>query len=165
MGYIFSYCFQIFNVRSAYTTSGDSRPLMALLTDSTLYVASLKPNGSYCNHFVLPYTELNTIMIGPDAKTIHFSNYDKDMQCLITTGCSDMTNDLIGQLEMAMRRDMNKPELPAVKQLNMLDMVNLRRAICKQTSVNKVSVPSVIYSSLFGIGFVSRMKNITIIAS
>lgn len=50
-----------------------------------------------------------------------------------------MTNDFIGQLEIAMRKDMNKPALPAVKQLSMRDMVNLRRAICKQTSVDKVS--------------------------
>lgn len=129
----------MFNVRSAYTTTGESRPLLVILTDSTFYIASSKPNGSYCNHFVLPYTELNTILIGPNAQTIHFSNYDKDMQCLITTGCTDMTNDLIGQLEIAMRKDMNKPALPAVKHLSMRDMVNLRKAICKQTSVDKVS--------------------------
>lgn len=61
------------------------------------------------------------------------------MQCLITTGCTDMTNELIGQLEMAMRKDMNKPALPAVKQLTMRDMVNLRKTICRQTSVDKVS--------------------------
>lgn len=60
------------------------------------------------------------------------------MQCLITTGCTDMTNDLIGQLEIAMRKDMNKPPLPAVRQLTMRDMVNLRKTICKQTSVHKV---------------------------
>ena len=98
----------------------------------------MKPNSTYCNHFVLPYTELNTILIGPNAQTIHLSNYDKDMQCIISTGCCNVTGDLVGQLEIAMRRDINKPKLPAVKQLSMRDMVNLRRAICKQTSVHKV---------------------------
>ena len=93
---------------------------------------------SLCNHFVLPFTELNTILIGPSSQTIHLSNYDKDMQCIITTGCAKITGDLVGQLEVAMRRDINKPRLPAVKHLSMRDMANLRRAICKQTSVDKV---------------------------
>ncbi|XP_018577712.1 uncharacterized protein LOC108916016 [Anoplophora glabripennis] len=128
---------KVFPVRSAYTTNGDTKPLLVILTDSTLYIAGMKPNSTYCNHFVLPYTELNTVLIGPNAQTIHLSNYDKDMQCIISTGCCNVTGDLVGQLEIAMRRDMNKPRLPAVKQLSMRDMVNLRRAICKQTSVEK----------------------------
>lgn len=90
---------------------------------------------------MLPYTELNTILVGPNAQTIHISNYDKDMQCILTTGCGIMTGDIIGQLEMAMRKDTNKPKLPAVKQLTMRDMINLRRTICKQTSVDKVNMP------------------------
>ncbi|KAJ8920684.1 hypothetical protein NQ315_004823 [Exocentrus adspersus] len=128
---------KVFPVRSAYTTDGDSKPLLVVLTDSTLYIASMRPNSTYCNHFVLPYTELNTILIGPNAQTIHFSNYDNDMQCIISTGCSKVTGDLVGQLEIAIRRDINRPRLPAVKQLSMRDMANLRRAICKQTSVEK----------------------------
>jgi pleckstrin family protein M 2 len=59
------------------------------------------------------------------------------MQCIITTGCSKITGDLVGSLEIAMRRDISKPRLPAVKNLSMRDMANLRRAICKQTSVDK----------------------------
>lgn len=96
--------------------------------------------NSLCNHFVLPYTELNTILIGPSAQTIHLSNYDKDMQCIITTGCGKITADIVGQVEVAMRRDIGKPRLPAVKHLGMRDMANLRRAICKQTSVDKVRI-------------------------
>lgn len=111
---------------------------MVILSNTTLYVAGYKSNTSYVNHFVLLYTELNTILIGPNAQTVHLSNYDNDMQCLIVTGCSNITGNLVGQLEMAMRKDVNRPKLPAVKQLNMRDMVNLRRAICKQTSVDKV---------------------------
>lgn len=61
------------------------------------------------------------------------------MQCLVVTGCADITGDLVGCLEIAMRKDVNKPKLPAVKHLCMRDMVNLRRAICKQTAIDKVS--------------------------
>ncbi|KAF7283348.1 hypothetical protein GWI33_000859 [Rhynchophorus ferrugineus] len=128
---------QIFPVRSAYTTNGDSMPLLLVLTDKTLYVTSMKQNNVFCNHFVLPFTDLNTVLIGPNAQVLHFSNYSTDMQCILTTGCSKITSDIVGQLEIAMRRDPNKPKLAAVKHLNMRDMVNLRKAICKQTSVDK----------------------------
>lgn len=113
---------------------------MLILTDTTLYITSSKPNNTFCNHFVLPYAELNTIIIGPNAQVVHFSNYDKDMQFIVTTGCERITSDIISNLEMAMRKDRNKPQLPAVKQLNMRDMVNFRRAICKQTAVEIVTI-------------------------
>lgn len=112
--------------------------MLIALTDTTLYVTGFKTGSIYVNHFVLPYMELNTILIGPNSQTIHIANYDNDMQCLIVTGCSDITEDLVGRLEMAMRRDVNKPKLPAVKHLCMRDMVNLRRAICRQTAIDKV---------------------------
>lgn len=56
---------------------------------------------------------------------------------MITTGCAKITSDLIGQVEIAVRKDINKPQLPAVKHLSMRDMANLRKAICKQTAVDK----------------------------
>ncbi|CAG9853881.1 unnamed protein product [Phyllotreta striolata] len=129
---------RLYNVRSAYTTAGESKPLLLILTDTTLYITSSKSNvGTYKNHFVLPYKSLDTVLIGPQSQTIHFSNYDKDMQCMISTGCSVLTGDLVGQLEFAIRKDKKRPTLPAVKQLSMRDMVMLRREICKQTSVHK----------------------------
>ncbi|XP_056631113.1 uncharacterized protein LOC130441444 [Diorhabda sublineata] len=128
---------RVFHVRSAYTTDGESRPLLVILTDITLYIVSSKPTGTLTNHFVLPYTDLDTILIGPQGQTIHFSNHDKEMQCLVSTGCTNLTSDLVGQLEIAMRKDINKPRLPAVRQLTMRDMVNLRRSICRTTSVHK----------------------------
>uniref|UniRef100_A0AAR5PF68 PH domain-containing protein n=2 Tax=Dendroctonus ponderosae TaxID=77166 RepID=A0AAR5PF68_DENPD len=128
---------KIFPIRSAYTTNGDSKPLLLVLTNRAIYVVSSKQSTEFSTHFVLPYTDLNAILIGPNSQTVHFSNNDTDMQCILTTGCSKITNDLIGQIEIAMRRDANKPALPAVKHLSMRDMTNLRRAICKQTTVNK----------------------------
>ncbi|KAL1497160.1 hypothetical protein ABEB36_008165 [Hypothenemus hampei] len=130
---------QIFPVRSAYTTSGFSRPLLLILTTRAFYVTALNPPpNSYHTYFVLPYTDLNTILIGPNAQLIHFSNYDADMQCILTTGCSQITGEIISRIEIAMRRDnVNKPQLAAVKHLSMGDMANLRNVVCKQTSVDK----------------------------
>lgn len=126
-------------VRSAYSSKGESKPLLAILTNAALYVTSLISGGRYRNHFFLPYSDLSTILIGPNEQTIHISNFKQDMQCMITTGCTQVTNDLIGQLEIAMTKDVNKPCMPAVKHLSMHDMVNLRKSICKQTAVQKVN--------------------------
>lgn len=130
----------MFPVKSSYTTSGTCKPLLMILSNTTLYIAGLKSNNVYSNHFVLPYTDLNTILIGPNSQTIHFSNYGNDMHCLVTTGCATVTGDIVGQIEIAMRKHPSRPKLPAVKQLSMRDMINLRRAICKQTSVDKVII-------------------------
>ncbi|XP_066260425.1 uncharacterized protein prd1 [Euwallacea similis] len=127
---------RVFPVRSAYTTNGDSKPLLLVLSNKALYIVGTKQN-SLNAHFLLAYTDLNAILIGPSSQTIHFSNHDLDMQCIISTGCSKITNDVISRLEYAIRKDLNKPRLPAVKHLNMRDMTNLRRAICKQTAVHK----------------------------
>ncbi|KAF5281278.1 hypothetical protein FQA39_LY05164 [Lamprigera yunnana] len=131
---------KVFPVYSAYTTSGENKPLVVVLSSTTLYITGFKHNNTYCNFFVLPYTELNTILIGPNAQIIHISNYDNDMQCIVTTGSDTLTSEIVGQLEMAMRKDCNKPKLPAVKQLNMRDMINLRKSICKQTTVTEVCI-------------------------
>lgn len=152
-------------MKSSYTTNGDSKPLMLILTDSSLYVTSTKANNTFYNNFIMPYIELNTILIGPNAQVIHFSNYDKDMQIIVTTGCANITGDIISKLEMAMRKDVNKPQLPAVKQINMRDMVNLRKAICKQTAVDKVSIFCCKSTKRLIFVFNYRTRNISIIAS
>ncbi|XP_030758384.1 uncharacterized protein LOC115884070 isoform X2 [Sitophilus oryzae] len=128
---------KVYPIRSAYATNGDSIPLLLILTDITLYVTSLKHDNVFCNHFILPYTDLNAVLIGPNAQVLHISNNNLDMQCMLTTGCSKIANDIVSHLEVAMRRDLNKPKLPAIKHLTMRDMVNLRKAICKQTAVDK----------------------------
>ncbi|GLV39247.1 pruning defect 1 [Carabus blaptoides fortunei] len=92
--------------------------------------------NSFYNQFVLPYPELNTIMVGPNAHTIHFSNADREMQFIISTGSSDITGDLIGQLEMAIRKE-NNAALPAVRHLSMREMAQLKSAVLKQTTVDK----------------------------
>ncbi|KAK9869654.1 hypothetical protein WA026_003402 [Henosepilachna vigintioctopunctata] len=128
---------QMFMVRSAYTTDGDSKPLLAILTNSAIYITSWTSNGRYRNLFMLPYPELNSILIGPSAQTVHLSNINGDMQCMITTGCSMVTNNFISQLEFIIRKDKSQAIMPALKHLSMQDMTNLRKAICKQTTVQK----------------------------
>lgn len=60
------------------------------------------------------------------------------MQYMLSTGSSQTTSELVGHLEMAMRRSPSKPRLPAVKELNYDDMHILRNSILSDTAVHPV---------------------------
>ncbi|XP_012541107.2 pleckstrin homology domain-containing family M member 2 [Monomorium pharaonis] len=140
--------YKVYKVRSSYMTNGESKPMIALLTDKTLYLTGSKMDHSYSNQFVIPYNELDVIMIGPNAQSILISNADCEMQYLFSTGSSQTTSELIGHLEMAMRRSPTKPRLPAVKELNYEDMHILRNSILTDTAVHpdeKIEHYSLIY--------------------
>ncbi|EFN65308.1 Pleckstrin-like proteiny domain-containing family M member 2 [Camponotus floridanus] len=140
--------YKVYKVRSSYMTNGESKPMIALLTDKTLYLTGSKLDHSYSNQFVIPYNELDVIMIGPNAQSILISNADCEMQYLFSTGSSQTTSELIGHLEMAMRRSPSKPRLPAVKELNYEDMHILRNSILNDTAVHpdeKIEHYSLIY--------------------
>lgn len=128
--------YKVYKVRSSYMTNDDSKPMIALLTDKTLYLTGTKPDNTYSNQFVIPYNELDVIIIGPNAQTILLSNADYEMQYLFSTGSSQTTSELIAYLEMAMRRSPTKPRLPAVKELSYEDMHTLRQSILSDTAVH-----------------------------
>ncbi|XP_043483128.1 pleckstrin homology domain-containing family M member 2 isoform X1 [Leptopilina heterotoma] len=140
--------YKVYKVRSSYMTNGESKPMLALLTDKTLYLTSSKSDHSYRNQFVIPYNELDVIMIGPNAQTILISNADNEMQYLFSTGSAETTWELIAHLEMAMRRSPSKPRLPAVRELSYDDMHSLRHSILAETAVNleeKIEHYNIIY--------------------
>ncbi|XP_014226949.2 pleckstrin homology domain-containing family M member 2 [Trichogramma pretiosum] len=128
--------YKVYKVRSSYMTNGESKPMLALLTDKTLYLTGIKSDQTYSNQFVIPYNELDVILIGPNAQTILISNADYEMQYLFSTGSSQITSELITHLEMAMRRSPSKPRLPAVKELNYDDMHSLKHSILAETAVH-----------------------------
>ncbi|KAF7383056.1 hypothetical protein HZH68_014905 [Vespula germanica] len=140
--------YKVYKVRSSYMTNGESKPMIALLTDKTLYLTGSKLDHSYSNQFVIPYNELDVIMIGPNAQTILISNADYEMQYLFSTGSSHTTSELITHLEIAMRRSPSKPRLPAVKELSYEDMHILKQSILSDTAVHpdeKIEHYSLIY--------------------
>ena len=55
--------YKVYKVRSSYMNNGDSRPMLALLTDKTLYLTGSKSDHSYSNQFVIPYNELDVILV------------------------------------------------------------------------------------------------------
>lgn len=129
-------------MRSVYSVSGESKPFVVILSNTTLYITGFKANHTFVNDFILPYSELDTILIGPDSHTVHFSSHansgDKK-QYLLVTGSAHITAEIIGKLEMIMRTSVQHYALPAVRHLTMRDMQCLRRNVCKQTAVQKVS--------------------------
>ncbi|KAF7994838.1 hypothetical protein HCN44_004310 [Aphidius gifuensis] len=140
--------YKIYKVRSSYMTNGESKPMLAILTNKTLYLTGSKIDNTYSNQFVIPYNELDVIMIGPNSQTILISNADYEMQYLFSTGCSKTTSDLISHIELSMRRSPIKPKLPAVKELHYDDMHILKHSILKETAVNpdeKIEHYSLIY--------------------
>lgn len=55
--------YKVYKVRSSYMTNGESKPMIALLTDKTLYLTGSKLDHAYSNQFVIPYNELDVIMV------------------------------------------------------------------------------------------------------
>ena len=55
--------YKVYKVQSSYMTNGESKPMLALLTDKTLYLTGQKGDHIYSNHFVIPYNELDVIMV------------------------------------------------------------------------------------------------------
>jgi len=55
--------YKVYKVRSSYMTNGESKPMIALLTNKTLYLTGSKLDQSYSNQFVIPYNELDVIMV------------------------------------------------------------------------------------------------------
>jgi len=62
--------YKVYKVRSSYMTNGESKPMIALLTNKTLYLTSSKLDHSYSNQFVIPYNELDVIMVSKVSKII-----------------------------------------------------------------------------------------------
>jgi len=81
------------------------------------------------------------------------------MQYLFSTGSSQTTSELIGHLEMAMRRSPSKPRLPAVKELNYEDMHILRNSILNDTAVHPVCKSLTAIIILYEMSIAFLLKN------
>jgi hypothetical protein len=54
---------QVFKVSSFYSNSGMGKPLLALLTNINLYLVGVKSNYMYSNQLVMPYTNLDAMLV------------------------------------------------------------------------------------------------------
>lgn len=123
-----------FKLYTGYSNDGIMCPVMVFLTDKTIYVVELVHN-ELCNKFVLPYAELDVILMGPMGNTILLSNTARDMQNVLLTCGTYPAEKLIASLEMCARR--GGFFLPAVGQLTLDHFAPLQAFVCNNSSVGK----------------------------
>lgn len=123
-----------FKLYTGYSNEGHMTPVLVLLTDKTLYVIDMVRN-KLCNKFVLPYSELDVILMGPMGNTVLLSNNARDMQQVLLTCGPYPAERLISSLEMCARR--GGSNLPAVGQLTLDHFAPLQAFVCHNSSVSK----------------------------
>nr|CAD7392199.1 unnamed protein product [Timema cristinae] len=133
--------YKVFRVRNSYFLDETCQPLLVLMTDTTLYVTGSKNNDIYYNYHVLPYNELDAIIVGPNAQTVLFASASSKSEVMVATGNRLLTEKLVGHLEVAMRR---ASLLPAVRQLQLDDMRSLYHWLAKEVTLSEV-VAGVVY--------------------
>jgi hypothetical protein len=60
---VYLFLLQVFKVSSSYCSNGIGKPLLALLTNVSLYLTGVKSNYKYCNQLVMPYTDLDAMLV------------------------------------------------------------------------------------------------------
>ncbi|PSN50559.1 hypothetical protein C0J52_03512 [Blattella germanica] len=118
--------YKVYKVSSSYSVDGIGRPLLAILTNVNLYLTGVRSNYSYCNHLVLPYTELDAMLVGPNYQTVLLVGTNRQKQFLVVTGNRTVTENLVGHIELAMRRAPLKPTLPADEAIYYYSLVHLQ---------------------------------------
>lgn len=122
-----------FKLYTGYSTEGVMTPVLVFLTNKTVYVTDLV-RSRLCNKFVLPYVELDVILLGPYGNTVLLSNNARDMQQVLLAG-GPPADKLVASLEMCARKG-NVP-LPAVGILTLDHLAPLQSFVCHNSSVAK----------------------------
>lgn len=123
-----------FKLYTGYSSDGVICAVLVFLTDKTIYVVELLRN-KLSNKFVLPYAELDVILMGPMGNTVLLSNGARDMQQVLLACGPYPAEKLISSLEMCARR--GGLNLPAVGELTLDHFAPLRAFVCNNSSVCK----------------------------
>lgn len=125
---------KVFKLYTGYSREGYMTPVLVFLTDRTLYVTDLVRNR-LCNKFVLAYSELDVILMGPYGNTVLLSNSARDMQQVLLAGGPYPADGLVANLELCARR--SGSTLPAVGQLTLEHLAPLQAFVCENSSVSR----------------------------
>ncbi|GAB0093728.1 uncharacterized protein DMENIID0001_089020 [Sergentomyia squamirostris] len=125
---------KVFKLYTGYNRDGHMTPVLVFLTDKTLYVTDLVRNR-LCNKFVLPYTELDVILMGPYGNTVLLCNGARDMQQVLLAGGPYPANGLVSSLEICARR--GGSILPAVGQLTLDHLAPLQSFVRDNSLIPK----------------------------
>uniref|UniRef100_A0A182N5Y5 PH domain-containing protein n=1 Tax=Anopheles dirus TaxID=7168 RepID=A0A182N5Y5_9DIPT len=125
---------KVFKLFNGYSREGYMTPVLVFLTDRTLYVTDQVRNR-LCNKFVLPYVELDVILVGPYGNTVLLSNSARDMQQVLLAGGPYPAEGLVSSLELCARR--GGSVLPAVGQLTLDHLAPLQAFVRDHSSVSR----------------------------
>ncbi|XP_075211262.1 pleckstrin homology domain-containing protein pruning defect 1 isoform X2 [Lycorma delicatula] len=119
-------------------SSLDGLPLLCILSNCSLYVTGISPvNQAFFNHHIIPYSQLNTIIVGPNSQVMMLAVTDRSHRITVLTTLGQcMVNELVGHLELAVRRSLGISTI-TVQELLLENMAELKRMIIKQSSVQK----------------------------
>lgn len=126
-----------FKLYTGYSREGYVTPVLVFLTDKTLYVTEVIRNR-LSNKFVLPYIDLDVILMGPFGNTVLLSNGVRDMQQVLLAGGPYPAEGLIASLELCARR--GGSTLPAVGQLTLDHLAPLQAFVRDNSSIAKEDV-------------------------
>ncbi|XP_062712151.1 uncharacterized protein LOC109405846 isoform X3 [Aedes albopictus] len=125
---------KVFKLYNGYSREGYMTPVLVFLTDKTLYVTDQVRNR-LCNKFVLPYSELDVILVGPYGNTVLLSNSARDMQQVLLAGGPYPADGLVASLELCARR--GGSVLPAVGQLTLDHLAPLQAFVRDNSNVSR----------------------------
>uniref|UniRef100_A0A182IVQ3 PH domain-containing protein n=1 Tax=Anopheles atroparvus TaxID=41427 RepID=A0A182IVQ3_ANOAO len=125
---------KVYKLFNGYSREGYMTPVLVFLTDRTLYVTDQVRNR-LCNKFVLPYAELDVILVGPYGNTVLLSNSARDMQQVLLAGGPYPAEGLVSSLELCARR--GGSVLPAVGQLTLDHLAPLQAFVRDHSSVSR----------------------------
>lgn len=123
-----------FKLYTGYSREGYLTPVLVFLTDKTLYVTNSQRNRLN-NKFVLPYAELDCILMGPFGNTVLLSNSARDMQQVLLAGGPYPADGLVASLELCARK--GGSTLPAIGQLTLDHLAPLQAFVRDNSSVAK----------------------------
>lgn len=126
-----------FKLYTGYSREGYLTPILVFLTDKTLYVTDVVRNR-LSSKFVLPYAELDVILMGPFGNTVLLSNSARDMQQVLLAGGPYPADGLVASLELCARR--GGSTLPAIGQLTLDHLAPLQAFVRHNSSVSKEDV-------------------------
>lgn len=138
------YLCKVFKMYMAYSKDGEMTPVLVFLSSKALYITELTKN-KLSKRYVLPYAELDVILLGPSGSIIILTNSDRKKQQVLLSGGTYPAYELVSHLELCVRKQ--GLTLPAVGQLTLNHLSWLQSYI--RTNVEEESKSSkILYYSV-----------------
>lgn len=137
------YLCKAFKLYMAYSKDGQMTPVLVFLSSKAMYITEMVEN-KLSKRYVLPYAELDVILLGPSGSIIILSNNDRKNQQVLLSGGTYPAYELVSHLELCVRKQ--GLTLPAVGQLTLNHLSWLQSYI--QSNVDESKDSEILYYSV-----------------